>query len=126
MFRRLAKNALAKKIMIITYGLFHYIESGAGGVAAFLYLVVVLLLLIRVWKDCKILGESFGLHFLLIAMFPLIAGLCWLIVWPGAFRLYLSGNSLDESVQARIFRRAQKLRHQSSSRCSMDSEKMGE
>ena len=105
---------------MLAYNLFKFIFSETEWMAPFLYLVVVILLLLRVRNDCRTLGESFRLHFLLILMFPIITGVCWLLIWPGALRLFVTGRSLEQSVQAGVFRRLQKSKGRASQEAEQD------
>lgn len=83
----------------------NFLPNNLGG---YLWILLAVLLLLKVNKDCKIIGENFGRHFFLILMFPLITGACWLLIWPGSLRLHLTGKSLKDSSGARIFRLSKK------------------
>ncbi len=88
---------------MITYLILERIFPESDWLAPAIYLAVVSLLILRVKADCKTLGESLKWHVLLALMFPVLFAFCWLIIWPGALRLYLSGKAVADSTAAKAF-----------------------
>ena len=80
--------------------------SGAG---AFLYLVVVVLSSIHVYRDCERLGEKpFWNVTGTIILWPFYYLIGWLWIWPASLRRKLSGGSIDDLAQAKAHQRVQK------------------
>ena len=89
---------------MITYQILKGIFPGSDWLPAAIYLAVVSLLILRVKVDCKTLGESLTRHVILAILFPIIFAFCWLLIWPGALRLFLSGKRVADSTAAEVFR----------------------
>lgn len=69
------------------------------------HLIICILALVRVRKDCKTLGENWGKYVLPILMFSWVFYLLWLYVWPGSLKLWFQGKRLEDSSMARLVNR---------------------
>jgi hypothetical protein len=75
-------------------------------IAGFIYLLILVLSAMHVYRDCRRIGERAFLHISgTIILWPLYYLIGWLWIWPGSLRRWLSGGSIDELVQAKAFRR---------------------
>ena len=75
-------------------------------IAAVVYLLILMLSVIHVYRDCRRIGERPLFHVTgTIILWPLFYLIGWLWIWPGSLRRRLSGGSIDDLVQAKAFRR---------------------
>ncbi len=87
--------------MILHYILIRGLGLGEV-VSSFVYMFLVIATFIRVHKDCLKISETYRHHLILILVFPMIFSFLWVIVWPGAFRLWLRGKRLEDTVAGKL------------------------
>ena len=76
-------------------------------IGAVLYLLIVVLSAIHVYRDCRKLGEKpFWNVSGTIVLWPFFYLIGWLWIWPGSLRRKISGGSIDDLIQAKSYRRA--------------------
>ncbi|WP_411827801.1 hypothetical protein [Luteolibacter sp. AS25] len=90
---------------MITYHLLGLLFPHSEWLPGLVYVIIVGLLYRKTTRDCKEIGENIRLHGLLILFFPLLFGFCWLLIWPGSLRLRLCGTSIQNTSEARLYRR---------------------
>ena len=75
-------------------------------IGSFLYILVVILSAIHVYRDCKKLGETPLWNVTgTIILWPFFYLIGWLWIWPGSLRRKIFGGSIDDLVQAKAYRR---------------------
>ena len=83
-------------------------EETAGTIV---YVVLVLLSTWHVLKDCRRLGEDALWNVTgTLLLWPIFYLIGWLWIWPGSFRRWFSGGSVDDLEQAKATRRSRRKR----------------
>ena len=71
--------------------------------AAAIYVVIVVLSAIHVYRDCKRIGEAPLLNVSgTIILWPFFYLIGWLWIWPGSLRRWIFGGSIDDLIQSKV------------------------